>query len=377
MFSSLNSRILNASAAFRKFGIGLVANVLLAGALSSAAYKKWEKAAIAGVSLVADAAEHLERAITDKEVEQDRSAAGQSSAVPVGKVLPPMPAFVQNIDTESGTNNCMKLKLQLFPIDDGTRRALENDKHNPYLELTLSTRKKISSVLDHLNRKWGNSNVASGELTLFHYSVQRDNLMGYPRWTQDSIVSAADVYATIGCPPVFRLRYGWFSNTELGSVGLQTPVASCSNQGEHDINEEKRKEQIVDSVPLSPLSTDNQSADIHKDHSTSTNNSCVLSALAYQHSQPQLPERGKPRYNHSLGLTSADEPNEINGYICASPNNNFVGDPTEITSWHKKEAGDQSTSRHRGDVVNVLSLLHAFNVIKLSAHRYECLHIFN
>lgn len=282
---------------------------------------------------------------------------------------------------------------------------VSQDKHNPYLELTLSTRKKISSVLDHLNRKWGNSNVASGELTLFHYSVQRDNLMGYPRWTQDSIVSAADVYATIGCPPVFRLRfllifnsnimshtillniikrvaifpcrYGWFSNTELGSVGLQTPVASCSNQGEHDINEEKRKEQIVDSAPVSPLSTDNQSADIHKDHLTSTNNSCVLSALAYQHSQPQLPERGKPRYNHSLGLTSDEEPNEINGYICASPNDNFVGDPTEITSWHKKEAGDQNTSRHRGEVVNVLSLLHAFNVIKLSAHRYECLHIFN
>ncbi|ONI03008.1 hypothetical protein PRUPE_6G232900 [Prunus persica] len=326
------------------------------GAISSAAYKKWEKAAIAGVSLVADAAEHLERAITDKEVEQDRSAAGQSSAVPVGKVLPPMPAFVQNIDAESGTNNCMKLKLQLFPIDDGTRRALENDKHNPYLELTLSTRKKISSVLDHLNRKWGNSNVASGELTLFHYSVQRDNLMGYPRWTQDSIVSAADVYATIGCPPVFRLRYGWFSNTELGSVGLQTPVASCSNQGEHDINEEKRKEQIVDSAPVSPLSTDNQSADIHKDHLTSTNNSCVLSALAYQHSQPQLPERGKPRYNHSLGLTSDEEPNEINGYICASPNDNFVGDPTEITSWHKKEAGDQNTSRHRGEVDDLRSI---------------------
>lgn len=36
---------------------------------SSAAYKKWEKAAIAGVSLVADAAEHLERTATDKEVE--------------------------------------------------------------------------------------------------------------------------------------------------------------------------------------------------------------------------------------------------------------------------------------------------------------------
>lgn len=38
----------------------------LASAVSSAAYKRWEKAAIAGVSLVADAAEHVERTATDK-----------------------------------------------------------------------------------------------------------------------------------------------------------------------------------------------------------------------------------------------------------------------------------------------------------------------
>lgn len=43
----------------------------LADSISSAAYKKWEKAAIAGVSLVADAAEHLERTSTDKEVERE------------------------------------------------------------------------------------------------------------------------------------------------------------------------------------------------------------------------------------------------------------------------------------------------------------------
>lgn len=46
------------------------------GLASSAAYKKWEKAAIAGVSLVADAAEHLERTTTDKEVEHDEGMVG-------------------------------------------------------------------------------------------------------------------------------------------------------------------------------------------------------------------------------------------------------------------------------------------------------------
>lgn len=81
------------------------------------------------------------------------------------------------------------------------------DKHNPHLELTLSSRKKISSVLEHLNRKWGNSSVVYGELMLFPYSVHGENVMDWPRWTQDSIVSAADVYVMIGRPPVFRLRF--------------------------------------------------------------------------------------------------------------------------------------------------------------------------
>jgi hypothetical protein len=38
---------------------------VLGGIVASAAYKKWEKAAMAGVSLVADAAEELERSTVD------------------------------------------------------------------------------------------------------------------------------------------------------------------------------------------------------------------------------------------------------------------------------------------------------------------------
>lgn len=45
---------------------------------------------------------------------------------------------------------------------------------------------------------------------LFPYGAQRDSLVGCQRWTQDSVVSAADVYAMIGSPPVFRLRFNTF-----------------------------------------------------------------------------------------------------------------------------------------------------------------------
>lgn len=292
-------------------------------AVSSAAYKRWEKAAIAGVSLVADAAEHLERTTNDKEVEHDQSAPGQRGFDAVGEVLPPVPTFSQNMFVKSNVQTSTKLKLQLFPIDEGTRRALEMDKHNPHLELTLSTRKKISSVLEHLTRKWGNSGIASGELMLFPYSVQRGNLAGHPRWTQDSSVTAADVYEIIGSPPVFRLRYGWFSNTEISSVAFQAPLASCTILGEHNMEVNNRKKQIMDSRPIhAPPPTDHQSE--------------------------KLVERCKDRSTLLTGNTVVPSSNnaqeEMTRYVNVASNSNLMesSEAAANISWHQRESEDDS-----------------------------------
>ncbi|XP_076899761.1 TSL-kinase interacting protein 1-like [Bidens hawaiensis] len=169
------------------------------GNASTAAYKKWEKAAIAGVSLVADAAAHLEQTALDGLVDD------------VARVIPPVPPFHQTMFTTNAIQPMTKLKLQLFPVNDSIRRALEMDNHNPHLELTLSCRKKISSVLEHINRKWGSCSIASGELMLLPYNTQSSNPMICQKWTQDSVLTASDVYAAIGSPSVFRLRYGWFA----------------------------------------------------------------------------------------------------------------------------------------------------------------------
>ncbi|KAL4576612.1 hypothetical protein LXL04_012708 [Taraxacum kok-saghyz] len=101
-----------------------------------------------------------------------------------------------------------KLKLQLFPLNESIRKALEAEDHNPHLELTLSFRKKISSVLEHMNRKWGSCTISSsGELTLVPYHGQNLNL----KWTQGSDLTTGDVYSAVGSPVIFRLRYGWFA----------------------------------------------------------------------------------------------------------------------------------------------------------------------
>lgn len=81
------------------------------------------------------------------------------------------------------------------------------DDYNPHLELTLSVRKRISSILEHLNRKWEKSRTALGELTLLPYDVQVSDLMNCQKWTLiDKDARADDVYRAVGRPDIFRLR---------------------------------------------------------------------------------------------------------------------------------------------------------------------------
>ncbi|KAL6987374.1 TSL-kinase interacting protein [Sarracenia purpurea var. burkii] len=297
------------------------------GIASTAAYKRWERAAIAGVSLVADAAEHLERTTTDKEVDPAHCTIGQKDFDSVGKDLPPLPTSSPNSFIENNMQTSTKLKLQLFPIDEGTRRSLETDNHNPHLELTLSTRKKISSVLEHLNRKWGNSSVASGELMLFPYCVQRENLVGYRRWTQDSVVSAADVYQQIGSPPVFRLRYGWFSNAELVSAISQACLVSSSMICNLNMSGNDTKEQSEDSVlvPTSPIVYQSEKL---IDHCTKDQ----------QNSEAE---------NVAVVPSSTDMPNEIIGCIGVDgdDNNSECFDEAATVSWVRRETNNGAVMR--------------------------------
>ncbi|CDY33210.1 BnaC04g08290D [Brassica napus] len=217
-----------------------------------AGYRKWEKAAIDGVSLVADAAEHLERTSIDKDVN------GQKDLGPTryltGKSPLSLPSSGEAPLSDANMQFSAKLKLQLFPIDESTRRSLEADKHNPHLELTLSNRKKISSVLEHLNRKWGSSSCACGELMLFPYNARKETVALHQRWTNDSFLSAVEVYSMVGSPSLFRLRYGWFVQDASGCLISQVPTsASCpsleDNMNVDDANEVNML--LTESGPLS------------------------------------------------------------------------------------------------------------------------------
>ncbi|XP_022774087.1 TSL-kinase interacting protein 1-like [Durio zibethinus] len=170
-----------------------------------------------------------------------------------------------DLNTGERLHPSAKIKLQLFPINENTRLGLEKDGFHPYLELTLSVRKKISSVLKHLDSKWGSSSIAVGEPMLSPYNIA-ENLASY-RWTRnDTCISARDVYATIGSPAVFRLRYGWTSGLETNTLrqppalapfeasskledvqkGCNTHMQNTYGNGEiTEVTNEEREKQII------------------------------------------------------------------------------------------------------------------------------------
>ncbi|PWA65995.1 hypothetical protein CTI12_AA330590 [Artemisia annua] len=137
-----------------------------------------------------------------------------------------------------------KIKLQLFPVDEVTRIRLIKDGLNPFLELTLKARKKISSVIKHIHTKWGASSIATGEPMLLPYDAH----LRYPtmsrRWTsKDTVISAGDVYTAVGSPAIFRLSYGWFSDHEpervSSAAGLHNCIKSESTQKQIETTEER------------------------------------------------------------------------------------------------------------------------------------------
>ncbi|KAI5062985.1 hypothetical protein GOP47_0021532, partial [Adiantum capillus-veneris] len=190
--------------------------------VSAAAIKRWEKAASAGVSLVAEAAEQVEREAfqqlgqVEANVKESKLSSQQVSRESVSLVS-------AQVDAMEGRLEDGKLRLQLYPVDETTRKFMEQDGLNPFLQLTLKPRKPISSVVRHLIQKWGRSSAAMGEFYLFPFNAQSENISSCKSWSlHDANVSAGDVFSCLGNPSVFRLRYGWFS-----SCILQSPLEDC------------------------------------------------------------------------------------------------------------------------------------------------------
>ncbi|KAF5799210.1 putative transcription factor MYB-HB-like family [Helianthus annuus] len=315
------------------------------GGSSTAAYRKWEKAAIAGVSLVADAAAHLEQTALDKLVDGVQFMQGDDA---VRRDIPPVPHFHQTMFPTNTVQPLTKLKLQLFPINESIRRALEMDNHNPHLELTLSCRKKISSVLEHINRKWGSCSIASGELMLLPYHAPSLNPVICQKWTQDSVLSAADVYAAIGSPPVFRLRYGWFTTPNQEPQ----PVSAAQRFNMNSV-EEKGSQKNAGAVSVFEWAdslTNTSISDLLSDvnnNNINSNNNINNNSNSKKHANASIGSLGS---QCSFSCDSFDA--AIAAHIGKTIGNNNGVEPTVVSSsiWDAEETCDAFTFRKNNDL---------------------------
>ncbi|XP_031477929.1 TSL-kinase interacting protein 1 isoform X2 [Nymphaea colorata] len=341
------------------------------GSVSLSEYKRWEKAAIAGVSLVADAAVHLER--TSNGFPSDRLLDGMHSMtfscsegnrnIQVQNtdmhLLPSGSAKIRSPDgiIESGIlqrqmgnpsepaqstrllSKDPKLKLQLFPIDDYTRKAMEKDDHNPHLELTVGARKKISSIIEHLNRKWGNASVASGELALFPYAAYQEHIVGHHSWTlRDSFLSAADVYEAVGRPAVFRLRYGWFSST---GPGLRSSGQSFCHSGVcfHSNKENLSMERNCTSANNLPPSV-NQDAEALKESGSTVANTNQTSSVHSSEASPDKSDVCHASKNHDVSSSCSIDKDKHPIDIISLKSNLQTTSENQSTPWLGEDSTD-------------------------------------
>uniref|UniRef100_A0A7N0V0X4 TSL-kinase interacting protein 1 n=1 Tax=Kalanchoe fedtschenkoi TaxID=63787 RepID=A0A7N0V0X4_KALFE len=155
-------------------------------------------------------------------------------------------SVTRNFESGKMISSATKIKLQLFPVDENTRIGLEKDAYCPFLELTLSPRKKISSVLKHIMTKWGKSSIAVGEPRLLSCRFEKFNLTSQKVWTlDDTRTCAIDVFEALGRPSIFRL---WCQPYPCASAAIPAlgslPEArdSCSDYYENTYAKQKENQ---------------------------------------------------------------------------------------------------------------------------------------
>nr|GMD54953.1 TSL-kinase interacting protein 1-like [Ipomoea batatas] len=166
-----------------------------------------------------------------------------------------------------------KIKLQLFPINESTRLRLEKDGYNPFLELTLSAKKRIWSVIKHINTKWGNENGKWGKALLFPYDVNLEKLASYRRWSmEDTEISAREVYMSVNSPAVFRLRYGWFLDHQLEDFKMPLLSTHSDSRRQSEVSSQalniqvnQMKESKIENKYFEKIKSTNEASDAVKE----------------------------------------------------------------------------------------------------------------
>ncbi|GAQ87326.1 myb/SANT domain protein [Klebsormidium nitens] len=112
-----------------------------------------------------------------------------------------------------------KLTLQLFPFDAETEERVKKAGFVPFIELTLKSKKSLASIAQHLVSKWNldqpldlqsappASSLAGCTLRLIP-NIDRGEALSALSWgVTDKSVAAAEVFALVGKPEIFRLKY--------------------------------------------------------------------------------------------------------------------------------------------------------------------------
>ena len=147
--------------------------------------------------------------------EEALSVLVDSAKKPSVNAVPRSPDAIAGAEGMEATPACVvmdgkpRFVLQLFPIDDDVERAMHENNYKPLMELTFRQRKTVPGLIAHLSEKWLNA-APSASHRLQLYPFEAKETPPTTCWNATCThVTAMDIYAELGSPRCFRLRYGW------------------------------------------------------------------------------------------------------------------------------------------------------------------------
>ena len=162
-----------------------------------------------------------------------------SARRPSANAPPGSPDAIAGAEGMEATPACVvmdgkpRFVLQLFPIDDDVERAMHENNYKPLMELTFRQKKTVPGLIAHLSEKWLNAAPsASHRLQLYPFEAKETPTTTCWNATCTHL-TAMDIYAEIGSPRCFRLRYGWSDKlTARGGAGptLVTPTPTSGGK---------------------------------------------------------------------------------------------------------------------------------------------------
>lgn len=222
-----------------------------------------------------------------------------------------------------------RITLQLIPKNTKVSNQIATAGYNPLLQLTYSSKKPISYIINHMMKKWTREvngtevPLATGPIRLYAVPPQDHYSWG----VESDDVTSASIYQLLSCNGVMQLLYSWLEekeninderNAAATTTTSTTTAASASSNSSQPPSHSNHARLETRITPASPL-LKKETREIEPPPPLVSLPAPLLSPIIPRPRSPSFSAQSPTSPSRFFALTPTKSP----GFLATSPSNNF------------------------------------------------------